>query len=214
MIAPDGTPRPTVASYSRFVKFPGEDALRRERTRLMETIESLTDDEFENGRTLCAGWAPRDILAHVVGIDSYLTYFKPSGLTINRGNAVMIRNGRDLSRAELTERGWSATKQPSLDGRAMAWMFNTGDCAMHHQDILRGLGKPHDVSPETAAALFHEGKVWRFLNAKPMRNRVIPTTPGGSPWGRGPEVRGTTEALALWMAGREGIASELEFAAK
>jgi uncharacterized protein (TIGR03083 family) len=176
----------------------------------MRTIESLTDDEFDNGTTLCEGWAPRDVLAHIVGNDDLWVYFKPSALTIDRANAVMVRNGRNLTRAELTRRGWKATEQPSFSGRMMAWIW-TGDCAMHHQDILRGLGKPHDLPAESATALFREARVWRVLNRKPLHNRVIPTTPGGSTVGKGPTVRGTTEALAMWMAGRHGIASELEF---
>ncbi|MFH5229690.1 maleylpyruvate isomerase family mycothiol-dependent enzyme [Antrihabitans spumae] len=192
------------------MKFPNEDDLRRERTRFMTTIESLTDDEFENGTTLCDGWTPRDVLAHIVGTDKLSNYLKPSGLTISRGNAAMVRGSHELSRAELTAQGWAAADKPSIDGRMMAWLY-AGDCAMHHQGVLRGLGKPHDVPAESAAAIFREGKAWRYLNAKPMRNRVIPTTPGGEPWGRGPEVHGTTEALALWMAGRRGIESELEF---
>ncbi len=193
------------------MKIPGEDDLRRERARLMTTIESLTDDEFEHGTTLCTEWAPRDVLAHVIGLDRFSTYLKPSGLTIDRGNAQMVRAGRTHSRDELTELGWRAARDPSLDGRLLAWPFNAGDTAMHHQDILRGLGKRFEVPDDTAAMLFREGKSWRWLNLKPLRYRVIPTTPGGTPWGRGPEVRGTTEALAMWMAGRAGIDDELDF---
>jgi hypothetical protein len=43
------------------------ETLRRERSRFMATMASLTDAEFDTGTTPCAGWAPRNVLAHVRG---------------------------------------------------------------------------------------------------------------------------------------------------
>lgn len=43
--------------------FPGEDALRAERSAFVGTVSALAPDLFETGPTLCAGWAPRDVLA-------------------------------------------------------------------------------------------------------------------------------------------------------
>lgn len=193
------------------MRFPYEDDLRRERTRFMDTIESLTDEEFEHGRTLCEQWTPRDVLAHVIGTDRMLSYFKPSGLTVNRTNAKMVRDARSLSRAELTKRGRQAAGNPALGGRTWAWLL-TGDCVMHHQDVLRGLGKPHDLPDESGRFIFREGTVWSWpFGAKLLRHRVIPATPGGKPRGRGRKVYGTTEALSMWLAGRDSVASELEF---
>ncbi len=187
------------------------ETLRRERSRFMDTIESLTDAEFESGPTLCAGWTPRDVLAHVVGTDQMLTYVKPGGLSIDRANDVMVRAGRGLSRAELTRRGRAVAKNPDVTARMFAWLL-AGDCTMHNQDVLRGLGKPHDLPDEAGHAIFREGVVWSWrFGAKLLRYRVIPTTPGGRELGRGTPVRGSTEALALWLAGREGVQAELDF---
>ncbi|MGH3736341.1 MAG: maleylpyruvate isomerase family mycothiol-dependent enzyme [Micromonosporaceae bacterium] len=186
--------------------------LRAERAALMRTLESLTDQEFDAAPTLCAGWAPRDILAHVVGLERMWRYYLgPGGLTVDRGNAWMVRDGRRLTRAELTSLGWRAARSPSRTSRTMAWLL-AGDTAMHHQDVLRGLGRHREIPPGASRALFREGTIWSWpFGAKLLRYRVEPTTPGGRPRGRGRPVRGTTEALALWLAGRDSVAAELDF---
>ena len=185
------------------------ETLRRERSRFMATMSSLTDEEFESGTTLCAGWTPRDVLAHVIGTDDMLSYARHLG--INRANAAKVRAGRALSREELIRRGQQIAIRPSAGARMFAWLL-AGDCVMHHQDVLRGLGKPHDLPAESGPAIFREGTIWSWqFGAKLLRYRVLPTTPGGRARGRGAPVRGSTEALALWLAGREAIESELDF---
>jgi uncharacterized protein (TIGR03083 family) len=185
------------------------ETLRRERSRFMATMASLTDEEFDRGPTLCTDWAPRDVLAHVIGNDDMLSYVRHGG--IDRANAAMVRLGRSLSREELIRRGSAIAIRPSATGRMFAWLL-AGDCAMHHQDVLRGLGRPHELPPEAGRAIFREGTIWSWaFGAKLLRYRVLPTTPGGRARGRGRPVRGSTEALALWLAGRDRVESELDF---
>lgn len=189
-------------------RLPAEAALRRERARFMATIESLSDDEFEHGTTLCEGWTPHDVLAHVVGTQHMLDYFKTSGLTINRTNARMVRDGRALDRTRLTTLGWEAATTPTLGARIWAFGFLVGDVVMHHQDVLRGLGKPHDLPVDARLHIMREGTVWN--RGRLLRHRVVPTD-GTPPRGVGSRVHGTTEALALWLAGRDAVAAELDF---
>ena len=185
------------------------ETLRRERSRLMTTMTSLTDEEFDHGTTLCAGWAPRDVLAHVIGNDRIFRYVRYG--SIDRANTEMVRHGRTLSRDELIRQGSAIAVRPSAAGRRFAWLL-AGDCAMHHQDVLRGLGRPHDLPAESGPAIFREGTIWSWaFGAKLLRYRVIPTTPGGRARGRGRPVHGTTEALSLWLAGRNCVQSELDF---
>jgi len=54
----------------------GVDELCRERRAFMATIESLSDEDFENGRTLCAEWAPRDVLGHLLGTSDIALYVR------------------------------------------------------------------------------------------------------------------------------------------
>ena len=121
------------------MRLPHEDDLRRERSRFMDTIETLTDDEFAHGTTLCEGWTPRDVLAHLIGIDDAAGYANPRALTINRGNARAVEAAAGLSREELTARGWAAAQDPPAVSRACSWLF-AGDVAVHHLDLsLSGL---------------------------------------------------------------------------
>ena len=189
----------------------GVTALVAERERFMQTIVALTDAEFEHGRTLCAEWAPRDVLAHLIGVSHAAAYLR-GGLRVNAVNAAMVRAGRQLGRGELTARGHEWAAAPTTTDRLSA-RFLLGDVSMHHQDVLRGLGRSRAIPPEVAAAIFREGVVLSTGTRRNLlRHRVEPTTVGGRTLGRGRRVRGATEALGLWLAGRKGLDEELEFA--
>lgn len=182
-----------------------------ERMACVETITSLDDADFEHGRTLCSAWAPRDILAHLIG-SSQLSRYLRGGLRVNAVNAEVVRESRTLERAELTRRAreWAAHPAP---GDRVAARFLLGDVAMHHQDVLRGLGRSRHVPPAAAAAIFREGVLLSTGTSRNLlRYRVVPTTAGARPLGRGVTVRGSVEALGLWLAGRQGLEAELDFA--
>jgi uncharacterized protein (TIGR03083 family) len=189
------------------MQLPGEENLLAERAALLETLDSLTDDEFESGPTLCEGWAPRDVLSHLLGVDTRpLAYVKTLG-NVAKGNAAIVDEGRQQSRERLMNRARHWAEHPAPHVRAAAW-YLLGDVATHHQDIVRGLGRTRPVPAASAKAILMEGKV---LGAKRLlRHRVEPTD-GGHAAGRGTSVRGTSEALGMWLAGRRGIEDELEF---
>ncbi len=188
----------------------GVETLRAERHRFVDTIESLTDDEFESGRTLCAGWAPRDVLAHLLGTAQLTSYLR-GGLRVNTVNARLVGAARRLSRQELTGHGRVWAAEPGAGDRVAA-RFLLGDVSVHHEDVLRGLGRDRDVPVEIAAAIFREGVLLSTGTRRNLlRYRVEPTTRGGRAIGRGAVVRGATEAIGLWLAGRRGLEEELEF---
>ena len=75
------------------MRFPGEQDLLDERAAVLVTLASLTDDEFESGPTLCAEWAPRDVLAHLMGIDGSLGEYVRAKGNIARANAEIVERG-------------------------------------------------------------------------------------------------------------------------
>lgn len=192
------------------MRFPLEDELRAERFRVIETVERLSDDDFDAGTTLCTEWAPRDVLGHVIGIDYFLPSYLPYGPRIGAANQAQADRARSISRERLMEwaRHWAAN--PSITSKLTAGIM-LGDLGVHHQDILRGLGQKREIPDVVATAIFREGlqlSIW--LNRRVLQHRFVPTD-GHRPVGRGPEVRGTREALGLWLSGRDSVTDELEF---
>ena len=188
----------------------GVDDLIAERARFLDTIESLTDEEFESGPTLCSKWAPRDVLAHLIGTDDVSTYLRKGG-RVNPANAGQVDVARATSRDQLTATGRRWAADPSGSSRALA-RFLIGDVSMHHQDVLRGLGRTRELPPEISGAIFREGVILSTGTKRNLlRYRVEPTTRGGRTLGRGTRVRGTSEAIGLWLGGRKAVETELEF---
>lgn len=193
------------------MRLPLEDELRAERFRMIETLDGLSDDDFDAGTTLCSEWAPRDVLGHVIGIDYFLKSYLPYGPRISAANRAQVDRAREISRDRLMEwaRHWGAN--PSITTR-LGVVLMLGDLGVHHQDVIRGLGREREVPGTVATAIFREGlQLSLWMNRRVLRHRLVPVD-GHRPVGRGPEVRGTREALGLWLSGRDGVAGELEFA--
>jgi uncharacterized protein (TIGR03083 family) len=189
--------------------FPGEKDYRAERRAFMATMESLTREELETGTTLCEGWAPRDVLSHLVGIDEALgEYLKAAGL-VNKANARIVERMRRLSSDELLARGRRWAEKPAWTSLVASYAL-LGDVAIHHQDVLRGLGRHREVPKPVAAAILREGTV---LGVKRLKDTRCVATDTGRTVGRGRVVRGTAEALGLWLAGRRSVEPELVFGA-
>ena len=187
---------------------PGERALREERRALVDTVAALTPDEFASATTLCEGWAPRDILAHVMGVDKELGEYVRAGGWIRTANEVIVAKARRRSRDDLLAEAQQWADRPGLQSRLQALTL-LGDNAIHHEDILRPLGRSRDIPDAAANAMLREGSL--LGAAKLLRFRVEPTD-GGWPLGRGQVVRGTRADLGLWLAGRNGIDARLDFA--
>lgn len=189
------------------MRFPGEQDLLVERAAVVRTLEDLTDEEFEAGPTLCAGWAPRDVVAHLIGVDRALPEYARSWGNVRRANAAIVDHARAETRDELMSEARQWATDPPFATRSVA-LFVLGDSAVHHQDILRGLGRSREIPAASRAAILREGVV--LGPHRLMRYRVVPDD-GGRAMGRGQVVRGSSEALGLWLAGREGVEGELTF---
>ena len=188
---------------------PGERALRDEREAIAATMRSLNDDEFESAPTLCQDWTPRDILAHVMGVDRHLAEYVRAGGWINTGNELIVRKARSRSRDQLMDEmeRWVASPAPWVRVSAA---FLLGDNAIHHQDVLRPLGRTREIPEASANAMLREGAL---LGARRLLSYRVEPTDGGWPMGRGRVVRGTREVLGLWLSGRSIPTSELVFGA-
>jgi uncharacterized protein (TIGR03083 family) len=186
------------------------DLLLAERSAFLDTVRGLSDEQFGSGPTLCSEWAPRDVLGHMIGVDFDLGQLVRSGPVTSRFNRRVVERSRAFDREELMLRGKRWATEPPLGVRLSAW-FLIGDVSVHHQDVIRGLAISRDVPPRVAGAILREGLV--LGPHRWTRHRLLPTD-GHRPVGiRGRrQVRGTAEALGMWLAGRAGVADELDFA--
>ncbi|OBJ71113.1 maleylpyruvate isomerase family mycothiol-dependent enzyme [Mycobacterium sp. 1274756.6] len=185
-------------------------AARAARHAFLDTLESLSDAEFDTGPTLCAGWAPRDVLGHLLGTAEVGPYLR-APWRLHKINEEAAAAAHRRSRAELTAAGRAWADLPTRIDRALAGLL-MGDVAMHHQDVLRGLGRSREIPPVEEAAVFAEGISLTVQKLQPtlLRYRVEPTNGIGRPRGRGTRVRGTAEALGLWLGGRDITDVEIE----
>lgn len=189
------------------VMFPGEQDYLAERAAMLATMESLTPDEFENGPTLCEGWAPRDVLAHVMGIDEKLTEYLKAAGNVHKANARIVERMRALSGDELLDRARRWAANPPMTSRVAAYGL-LGDVSVHHQDVVRGLGRHREVPRPVASAILREGTI---LGIKRLTDHRVVATDTGRKIGRGRVVTGPAEALGMWLCGRRGIDAELVF---
>lgn len=189
------------------LRLPGEAALRAERSALLGSLTALPVDDFESGATLCAGWSPRDVLAHVMSLDHFAGTFLRHGPRLADANAVAVAAGRRQHRDHLLEQAhrWATHPAPVARGLALVLL---GDLATHHQDVTYARGDRSDPSRAAARAVLREGVT--LGGRRLLTHRVIPTDGVAPAVGRGRPVRGRTVALGLWLAGRREAASELD----
>lgn len=186
---------------------PGLADLLAERAAFLETVEGLSEAQFESGPTLCSEWAPRDVLAHLMGPDLRpVDYVKAVG-RIGAGNDRVVEAFRPLSRGELLSRARAWVRQPAplVQLSAVALL---GDNAMHHQDVLRGQGITRDVPHYAKKAVLREGLI---LGGTRLLTHSVHATDVRFHAGRGQRVSGPAEALGMWLAGRESVTDELIF---
>jgi hypothetical protein len=149
------------------------------------------------------------VLAHLIGIDDEPgTYLRAAG-RFNLANERIVAAARSRSRDDLLERAerWAAEPAPHARLAALALL---GDLGIHHGDVLRGQGQRHlEVPPPVGAAILREG----FLlgAARAARYRVVPDGRRAIGLPGQPVVRGTSEALGMWLSGRDSVADELQF---
>ena len=191
----------------------GMTLARAEREDLLDLLGTLTPEQWR-APSLCAGWSVHDVVAHVLSYEELgprqlAARFARGSFHFGRVNAVGLREYAGRSPAELTDllrRHLTPTGLTAGLGGAIALT----DGLIHHQDIRRPLGLPRAVPaervrPALRTALFAP----TLLGVVRVRDVRLVATDLDWAFGRGPEVRGTAEALLMAVAGRRGIAAEL-----
>lgn len=176
-----------------------------------DMFAGLTDDQWRTP-SLCAGWTVREVAAHLVPPEGGIVLLSLAGRMIRyRGNLdrMVDETARTDARrptadilADLRARAGVRMKAPVIGAAGPM-----SDTAIHLRDAARPLGLP--VNPEPPA--------WRpvldfLVSPAAVRGGFLPkgrlaglrfvVTDEAWTWGSGAEVVGTSEAVAMAMAGR------------
>ena len=188
-------------------------AAEQERRDLAELLSTLSPEQWD-APTLCAQWRVRDVVAHIVSYEvasprAIATRAVRGRLVLSRMNRTGVAELRERPPAELLR-----LLRDNLQPRGLSTAFGGRvaliDALIHHQDIRRPLRLPRVVPAERLRMVMPFAMV-----APPIRGlwhargvRVVATDLDWAT-GRGPEARGTGEAVLLGLAGRRSVAAEL-----
>ncbi|WP_198588111.1 maleylpyruvate isomerase family mycothiol-dependent enzyme [Geodermatophilus chilensis] len=186
---------------------------RAEREDLLDLLVTLSPEQWR-APSLCAGWSVQDVVAHVLSYEELgprqlAARFTRGLLAFDRVNAVGLQEYAVRTPAELVDllrRHLTPTGLTAGLGGAIALT----DGLVHHQDIRRPLGLPREVPadrvvPALRTALFAP----TLRGVVRVRDVRLVATDVDWSFGRGPEVRGTAEALLMAVAGRRTVTDEL-----
>ena len=185
-----------------------------EREDLAEFLAGLEPEQWD-APSLCEGWRVRDVVAHIVSYDrlgaaGLAKRFAQGLFLLNRTNQLGVDEMQSATPAELVAVLRQHTK-PRGAMNVFGGRVALVDGMVHHQDIRRPLGLPRQIPRERL-----EKALPFAMIAPPLKVgwhvrgvRLVATDLDWSA-GRGPEARGPGEALLMSIAGRRGVAQELD----
>ncbi|TYP88983.1 maleylpyruvate isomerase family mycothiol-dependent enzyme [Blastococcus xanthinilyticus] len=187
---------------------------RGERVDLADFLDTLQPQQWD-APTLCAGWRVRDVVAHVVsyeehGLNDLVKRLARARFAPHRLNDVAVLEYNERTPQELLRFLRDHSEPRGVTG-GRGGGVGLVDALIHHQDIRRPLGMPRTIPAER---LLHALPF--AVTAPPLRGfwtargvRLVATDLDWSR-GRGPEARGTAEAILMTMAGRPAAARDLD----
>ncbi|MCV7253131.1 maleylpyruvate isomerase family mycothiol-dependent enzyme [Mycobacterium hackensackense] len=176
-----------------------------ERETFADLLESLTPQQWD-APSLCAGWTVRDVATHTIaylgqGRIALARNMFAARWDVGRLNANALARLGSVQPGRLIElmRRAEPTGAGALYGGRVALI----ECLVHQQDIRRPLRMPRAVDPEALRAALAFARISPVIRGA-RRTRGLRLVATDLDWaaGRGPEVRGTGEALLLAMTGR------------
>ncbi len=174
-----------------------------EREELLELCRNLTPLEWE-AESLCEGWRVRDVVAHLIGLQTDWLNFLTAGET--KANRRMVEKRRELSIGKLIEQ-LDSTVQPNLIVHLMVsgYLF---DNWVHQQDIRWVLGPERQRNQD----LKRLGIILASLQKTAGKKKGVCFVSSDPEWkgGEGQEVWGSAEAVIMALANRPAALSRLK----
>ncbi|MDO3649139.1 maleylpyruvate isomerase family mycothiol-dependent enzyme [Nocardia mangyaensis] len=180
--------------------------LAAERGELVELLRDLTEPEWE-APSLCAGWRVRDVVAHLLtDTIAPLSYarFAMRHRSVDQVNNALVASFADRPTADLVDR----FEQKAGRLARFAPRVVLADLMVHHQDIRRPLNRPRTIPADRLVAVLDHPDPFAFPGTRTRGLRFIATDVAWSA-GKGPEIHGPGEAIALAAVGRPVALADL-----
>jgi uncharacterized protein (TIGR03083 family) len=177
------------------------------RRMLADFFDGLDDDQLQT-RSLCDAWTVREVLGHLVmpltgSVGGFLVQVVRARGSLDRASEAVAS---DLSRRPVSELTALLRDRADQHGKApgVGPMGQMADGCLHLRDCARPLGLPDDVTLDDGRMVL----VWLPCGVPglvPKRwvagLRLVADDQDWS-WGEGETINGSSEALAMALAGR------------
>lgn len=187
---------------------------RDERLEFASFLEGLSPEQWVSP-TLCDKWRVRDVAIHTVSYDELSTAglvsrFLKGRLNTDRINAIGVADYADRSPEQIVGLIRANTEPTGLTG-GFGGKIALTDGMIHQQDIRRSIGRPRTIDPQRLRTALDFARFAPTLRGA-WRTRGVRLVATDLDWsfGKGPEVRGSGEALLMAMAGRPAALEDLD----
>lgn len=184
--------------------------IHAERAALAATLAELDDAEWDHA-TLCPGWTVKDVAAHVISTPQ-IGWREMAGLVgrnLGRGYNTMIfrevkRLGETQTRARILA-DFATYASSTHHVPTTTSVEPLIDALLHHQDVVRPLGRSRTMLPEAAAVAADRVRRLAPLMGTSRQVRALRLQATDVDWtrGRGPTVRGPIQELLMIASGRQ-----------
>lgn len=187
---------------------------RDEREEFASFLHGLTQEQW-NSPTLCELWTVREVAIHTVSYDELsaaglVARFLKGRLNTDHINAIGVADYADRSAEQITALIRANAEPHGLTG-GFGGRIALTDGMIHQQDIRRSIGLPRTIDPERLRTALDFARFAPTIRGA-WRARGVRLVATDLDWahGKGPDVRGSGEALLMVMAGRRAALEDLD----
>jgi len=187
---------------------------RDERVEFASFLQGLTPQQWDSP-TLCDKWRVREVAVHTVSYDELATRglvhrFLKGRLNTDRINAIGVADYADRTTDQIVAMIRANTEPTGLTG-GFGGRIALTDGMILQQDIRRSIGLPRTIDPERLRTALDFARFAPTLRGAWLARGVrLVATDLDWAFGKGPEVRGSGEALLMAMAGRRAALDDLD----
>jgi uncharacterized protein (TIGR03083 family) len=183
--------------------------IHRERRELARALATFDESEWA-AESLCPGWTAKDVAAHVISTPQIGWRQLPgmAGRNLGRGyNQMIFREVKRISAGQTPQTilddfvAYAASRHHVPTTTVVEPMV---DVLVHTQDILRPLGRRHEMPPDAAAVAADRCRALAFLMGSRRVIKSVRMVATDYDWarGKGPTVQAPMQELLMLCAGR------------